>query len=55
MKTIKKITVSVLIATALIASITTFKSSKQTFREFKSCLKENTGTNYSAFINDFIY
>lgn len=52
--TIKKITLSAFIVITLLVSFITFKTVKPTFREFKSCLKQNTGTNYSKFINDYI-
>ncbi len=54
MKTIKKITLTVFIAAMLISSLISIKTSKSTIREFKSCLKENTGSNYSKLINDYI-
>ncbi|MDP2386035.1 MAG: hypothetical protein Q8M29_06675 [Bacteroidota bacterium] len=54
MKTIKKIMLIAFVAVTLSASFITLKTCRSTFREFKSCLKENTGSNYSKLINDYI-
>lgn len=54
MKTIQRITLTLFIAVMLIASLIGIKASRSTIRDFKSCLKENTRSNYSKLINEYI-